>query len=115
MSTHPLEYLLDDGKTQPNSIAVDCSCPFELSKLLEQFRDVLCLDASACILNMDDKRSDGEVVACFQVDSTALRELQSILQQVDDDLLETSYIAEQLWQTIAQYLPRLFLDQSKEG
>ena len=70
----------------------------KLSKFGEQRREVVFVDSGARIPHLANQQVLDRVIVYSQVNTALEGELQCVLDQIDQHLLESSLIANQMWQ-----------------
>ena len=87
-----LHNLLDHGQTESDAHAVDFCRALQLPEASEQLWEILSCDTRALVYHVDYQ---GVVdVACYHCDGSATySELKRVLDQIDQHLLEASFIA----------------------
>ena len=80
--------MLDNRETKSDACAVDIHGPLQLSKASEQFREVLWGDSTPCILYAHFYDFLQVTVSSLDLNRTSQSEFYSVLDQVNDNLLE---------------------------
>ena len=82
----------------------------ELSKLVAEFRDFLRCDTFATIADLNPEHAKQIIIANDYTDEANSREFESVLDEIDQYLLETKFIAIQLWRKINLYKSVVIFD-----
>ena len=93
-----LDDLLDDQKTQPDSIIVHGCCSVQFAKACEQLGHIFGCNSCASVLHVDNQLAFFYVVARFDLNLAAFCELKGVLYQIYHHLRKPPYVAIQFGQ-----------------
>ena len=98
LATGAFYKLFDNGQSKTNAVVVDFSRALQHAKLLEELGDVLSCDSNPRVLDLYHKVFLLLIVGRSQVNGAAPGKFDRIFDQVDQDLLETRFVPNEIWQ-----------------
>ena len=109
LSTHKIDKLLDDGETEPSTLDIFVLIHIDAFKGRKQIGDTLRFDTHACIAyGIGDQRDSGVVPLTLNLQAygTLARVFNSIIQDINQDLLDTHVVSEQFRRKVRRYIYR---------
>ena len=88
---------LDDSQTETDPVTIHLRSPVQLTKPGEKFWQVFCTDSYSSVDHMHHEALLLQVVASHDFDLSLSGKLFCILHEVDQDLLQSSFIAKEKW------------------
>ena len=101
---------MHNGESETDPIVVSIGCSMKLSKLGEQIWEVIFVDAGACVPHLTNQQALDRVIVHSQVNAALDGEFQGVFVQIDQNLLESSLIADQKRQSAGIKNLHLFVE-----
>ena len=86
-------YIFDYRQTESNAFLIYILRSSKFTKAVKKFVNVFCCNTTSCIPYLYSQHRRFFAVTRKDLNRTFLRELQSILNQIDQHLLEPSFVA----------------------